>query len=301
MTQKIGIIGQGGWGKALAAVQQREGRVLGIHTRETPNIAALKDCDIVLVTTPAQALRSYMTELAPDLPPDATYILCCKGIELATGKLLSDVMRDVLGDAAKIAVLSGPNFASEVSAGMPAACTIAAKENALELVARLGTRSFRAYASDDIVGAQIGGALKNVIAIACGMVTGAGLGENARAALMTRGLAEMVRIATALGGQRATLMGMCGFGDLVLSASSPSSRNYALGYRIGQAGMAKDVLVRNQSLTEGVATAAAARALCTAHGIDAPTIDAVCRIVTDGESFATVMQDLMARPFKSEI
>lgn len=301
MSYSIGIVGAGAWGSALANVQKAAGRSVVVHSRQHPAFEALGACSIVLLVVSAQALRGVLESLKPHLNPKATLVLCCKGLELPQGSLLSTTVTDVLGEQARVAVLSGPNFASEIARGMPAAATLACRENASELADALGTRLFRLYASDDVVGAQIGGAMKNVIAIASGMVVGAGLGENARAALITRGLAETMRLAKTMGGRTETLMGMSGLGDLVLTATSPTSRNYALGYKIGQGGVVNEKFFASlPSLTEGVPTAHAAYALAQKQGLDLPITEAVHHVLEGRVSFDAALQNILNRPMRVE-
>jgi glycerol-3-phosphate dehydrogenase (NAD(P)+) len=327
--QRFGIIGGGAWGTALAQVLRRAGRevVLWAHEAETvaainashlnplflPGIAldpaivasaALADvarADAILLTAPAQHLRKICSDLAPLLPANRPVVICAKGIEEETGALMSEVVAATLPQAT-LAVLSGPTFAAEVARGLPTAVTLASANGDAgpRLIAAMGSRSFRPYFSDDVVGAQIGGAVKNVMAIACGIVMGRGLGDNARAALVTRGLAEMVRLALAKGGKAETLMGLSGLGDLTLTCSSTQSRNHSLGLALGRGEKLGDFLAARRSVAEGVSSAAAAATLARHLRIDMPIVFAVDAILHYGAEIDRVIEDLLARPFKSE-
>ena len=227
--------------------------------------------------------------------------MCAKGIEAGTGALLSEVVAETL-PGRSVAVLSGPTFAAEVARCLPTAVTLATTDSGLAkaLVAALGAPEFRPYAARDLVGAQVGGAVKNVLAIACGIVTGRNLGDNARAALVTRGLAEMLRLGAALGADTATLMGLSGLGDLVLTCSSPQSRNMSLGVALGRGEALADVLDARTSVTEGVATSAAIVALSQRTGVELPISAAVDSIVNRGEPIDGAIRGLLERPFRAE-
>jgi glycerol-3-phosphate dehydrogenase (NAD(P)+) len=239
--------------------------------------------------------------LAPDLPPGVPVVICAKGIEEGSGALMSEVVAATLPEAPQ-AVLSGPTFAAEVARGLPTAVTLATPDEALgrRLIAALGTRSFRPYLSDDLLGAEIGGAVKNVLAIACGIVMGRRLGDNARAALITRGLAELVRLALARGGRAETLMGLCGLGDLTLTCSSLQSRNHSLGVALGEGRPLAEIVAGRRSIAEGVASAAATAALARRLGVDMPIVAAVDAILHHGAAIDAVIEGLLARPFKTE-
>lgn len=328
--RRIGVIGAGAWGTALAEAARRAGRDVVLWTRESaladtlnhthenptylpghpldPAIRATADltlaagCDALLLVTPAQHLRDMLRRLAPSLTArPVPLVLCCKGIEIATGALMSDVAAAEL-PGVPVAALSGPTFAAEVAAGLPAAITLACRDAAQgrALVAALGSRSFRPYLTDDLVGTQIGGAVKNVLAIACGIVAGKALGENARAALITRGLAEIARLGLALGARADTLMGLSGLGDLTLTCGSLQSRNMSLGHALGQGRALADILASRNSVTEGVYTARAVVKLAAAHGVDMPLCQAVDAILTHGAPVDAVIEALLSRPFKAE-
>jgi len=327
--QRIGIIGGGAWGTALAQVLGRAGRDVTIWARETevvnainqshanalflpgialdPRIAATAElpgvarADALLLTVPAQYLRGSCTALAPLIPPRIPIVICTKGIEEGSGALMSELVASSLPQAS-LAILSGPTFAGEVARGLPTAVTLATSDNALgqTLIAAIGTRAFRPYLSDDVIGAQVGGAVKNVMAIACGIVMGRGMGDNARAALITRGLAEMVRLAIAKGGKAETLMGLSGLGDLTLTCSSTQSRNHALGVALGKGEMLAQFLAARRSVAEGVSSAAAAATLARHLQIEMPIVFAIDAILHHGAEIDRVIEGLLARPFKAE-
>jgi len=327
--QSIGIVGAGAWGTALAATAQRAGRSTLIWAREaevaqsinqqgrnalflpdvalegvkaTTELAELAGFDALLLVTPAQFLRPVCRALKPHLAADTPVVLCAKGIELATGKMMSDLVGEEL-PGSPLAVLSGPTFAIEVARGLPTAITLAASdpELAKTLAAALGGPTFRPYVTDDVVGAEIGGAVKNVLAIACGVVEGRGLGDNARAALITRGLAELVRLAVAKGGRPATCMGLSGLGDLILTASSMQSRNYSLGVALGKGRKLADILGERRSVAEGVDTAYAVADLAVRLGIEMPICQAVAELLRGGMSVEDTIAGLLARPFTAEL
>lgn len=328
--QTFGIIGGGAWGTALAQVLRRAGRDVVLWAREaevvtaistaaenpiflpgiklergiraTSELAAAAQADAVLLTTPAQHLRAIATQLAPHLPKDVPLVLCTKGIEEKTGALMSEVAAAAV-PGAPLAVLSGPTFAREVAAGLPTAVTLAATDAALgtKLVTALGGRSFRPYLSADPVGAQVGGAVKNVLAIACGVVMGKKFGDNARAALITRGLAEMVRLAVAKGGKAETLMGLSGLGDLTLTCTGLQSRNLSLGLALGEGQTLASILGARRSIAEGVTSSAACVALARKLGMEMPIVQAVDAILHHGAAIDREIEGLLARPFKAEL
>ncbi len=327
--QRIGIIGGGAWGTALAVTARRAGRDVILWAREaevveainqrhenslflpgivvdpaiaaTADIAAAAAGDAVLLVVPAQHLRAVAGALAPALPPDAAVVICAKGIEENSGALMSEVAAAVL-PGARLAVLSGPTFAIEVARGLPTAVTLATTDQALgrRLIAALGTRSFRPYLGDDVVGAEIGGAVKNVLAIACGIVAGRRLGDNARAALITRGIAEMVRLARAKGGRAETLMGLSGLGDLTLTCTALQSRNHSLGVALGEGKALADILRPRRSIAEGVSSAAAIVALARRLAVDMPIVAAVDAILHHDADIDATVAGLLARPFRDE-
>jgi len=328
-VQRIGIIGGGAWGTALAVTARRAGRDVILWARETDVVAAINErhenplflpgiaidaaiaatgelataasANAVLLAVPAQHLREIAGSLAPSLRPGAAVVICAKGVEEKTGALMSEAAAAVL-PGAKLAILSGPTFAGEVARGLPTAVTLATADQALgrAVIAALGTRSFRPYLSDDMVGAEIGGAVKNVLAIACGIVAGRRLGDNARAALITRGLAEMVRLARVKGGRPETLMGLSGLGDLTLTCTGLQSRNHSLGFALGEGKSLAAILGARRSIAEGVSSAAAVGALARRLGVDMPIVAAVDAILHRAADIDETIAGLLARPFRAE-
>ncbi len=330
MAQKIGIIGMGIWGTALSLVAARAGHEVLCWAREEEVVQSVNGqhvnrlylpsvplpssiqainhiegvmgfADIILLVVPAQHTRATLEKMRPFVRPSTCIVLCAKGIETSTGSLLGEIVEQVM-PGTQYAVLSGPGFAYEVALNKPTAVTIACKEmhKAQELVDLLGTQHFRPYSSDDIISPQIGGSVKNVLAIASGCIEGAGLGDNARAALITRGLNEMIRLSKALGGHARTMMGMCGLGDLVLTANCTQSRNFAFGFEVGQKGAAKDLLQSNTKTVEGIYTTPAVLKRAKEVGIDMPICETVNAVLFEGMSLQAAMDDLLNRPFKDE-
>ncbi|KPF86913.1 glycerol-3-phosphate acyltransferase [alpha proteobacterium AAP38] len=327
--RRIGVIGAGAWGTALAMAAARAGAEVVLQARETDVVESVNarhenslflpgipldpairatasmseaaDADALLLVTPAQHLRTACRALKPDLKPGVPVIICAKGIEIETGSLMSEAAEAELGSQ-PVAVLSGPTFAAEVAKGLPTAVTLAIRDEALgrRLLAALGGRTFRPYLSDDLVGAQVGGAVKNVLAIACGVVHGRNLGDNARAALITRGLAEIARLGARLGARAETLMGLSGLGDLTLTCSSLQSRNMSLGAALGQGRSLEEVLGERRSVAEGVYTACAVTKLAAAKGVDMPLCQAVDALLNHGADLDAIIDALMTRPFKTE-
>ena len=328
--ERIAVIGAGAWGTALALVATRAGREAILWAREReivdailkrrentlflPGIrldppfavtgelhTALEEVDAAILAVPAQYLRALLGKIVHYIPPGAVLVIGAKGIEQDTGALLSEAIADALPEH-PLAILSGPTFAGEVAKGLPTAVTVAARErDTAEAVAlALGGRGFRPYASDDPVGAEIGGAVKNVIAIACGIVVGRGLGENARAALLTRGLAEMTRLGVAKGAKPETFMGLSGLGDLTLTCGSPQSRNMSLGAAIGAGRALADILAERRSIAEGVTTAPAVLALAKTLGVEMPICAAVDAVLHRGADLDATIEALLRRPLKAE-
>jgi glycerol-3-phosphate dehydrogenase (NAD(P)+) len=243
---------------------------------------------------PAQVLQSFTEKLAPYLRPGMPLVICAKGIEKSSGRLVTEVLRGAAPDAAP-AILSGPSFARDVARGLPTAVTIAAKgELAAKLQASLSSATFRPYASDDLIGVALGGAAKNVYAIACGVVEGMGLGENARAALLARSFAELARLGEALGAKRETLMGLSGLGDLVLTATSKSSRNFSFGVALGEG------KTPGGALAEGVETAPALVARAHNEGVELPIAEAMADLLSGVLPLGEAVMRLMNRPLKAE-
>jgi glycerol-3-phosphate dehydrogenase (NAD(P)+) len=323
---RIGVIGGGAWGTALAQVAAaggepvllwaREAEVveainarhenetflkgvpLGETIRATADLADLDACEAYLVVAPAQHLRAVLAALPAAGRP---LILCAKGIEDGTGMLMHEVASAVQPQS-PIAVLSGPTFAHEVAAGLPTAVTLAVEDRALgeRLVARIARPFFRPYLSSDVAGAEIGGAVKNVLAIACGVVEGRRLGLNARAALISRGFAEMTRFGLAKGARAETLAGLAGLGDLVLTCSSVSSRNFSLGKGIGEGAPAAALLADRKTVAEGASTAPVLKRAAAAVGVDMPIVDAVCALLAGEASVDEAVARLLSRPLRAE-
>jgi glycerol-3-phosphate dehydrogenase (NAD(P)+) len=331
MTQgeHIAVVGGGAWGTALAQTLRLAGRDVTLWARNaevvaeiadkrtnhvylpgvildaglnaTSNLAAIASAGTVLLVTPAQETRRMATLLAPLLVPGTPVVICSKGLEQATGKTLVAVLEEVLPNAIP-AVLSGPSFAADVVRGLPAAVTLACKDAAIgqHLAATLGYKNFRIYWTDDITGVQLGGSVKNVLAIAAGIVSGKGLGDSARAALVTRGCAELRRFGSALGARPETLLGLSGLGDLLLTCGSLQSRNMSLGHALGQGRTLVEILGSRHSVSEGVMTAAAVAREAKTRGIDMPICLAVAGIVTGRLDINTAIDALLTRPFKAE-
>jgi glycerol-3-phosphate dehydrogenase (NAD(P)+) len=322
----VGIIGAGAWGTALATVmQQAHGDALiwahetevvaSINTdrrnhlylpnielaegiRATGDMSEMVNCRALMLVTPAQHLRATLLTLPRFTKP---LILCCKGIEADTQMLMSEVAAEIYPDNA-IAVLSGPTFAHEVAAGMPTAITLACADEAIgaELMQSVAAPAFRPYWSADVIGAEIGGAVKNVLAIGCGVVDGAGLGLNARASLIARGFTEMQRYGLARGAEAETLAGLSGLGDLVLTCSSENSRNFALGRGLGQGKSAAEMLSDRRTVAEGASTAPVLQQSATALGVEMPIVEAVCALLSGAANVGQVVEALLSRPLRSE-
>jgi glycerol-3-phosphate dehydrogenase (NAD(P)+) len=324
--ETVGVIGGGAWGTALAQsaaaggdpviLWAREGDVvrsindqsanplflpnipLSRKIRATSQLDDLADCDAILVVAPAQHVREILGSASIGFAP---LVLCAKGIEAGTKKLMSEVAAEVY-PGSPIAVLSGPTFAHEVAAGLPAAVTLACEDQALgqSIATRLASPAFRPYLSKDVIGAEIGGAVKNVLAIACGVVEGKRLGQNARAALISRGFAEMTRFGLARGAEAETLAGLSGLGDLVLTCSSTSSRNFSLGKGLGEGKSSAELLADRTTVAEGAHTAPVLREAAHDAGVEMPITEAVCALLEGKISVEATVEALMARPLKSE-
>jgi glycerol-3-phosphate dehydrogenase (NAD(P)+) len=323
---KIGVVGGGAWGTALAQVAAAGGDVLlwayepevveainaehlnplflaGVplspSIRATGQLGDLAACDALLVVTPAQHMRRILAAAPVERRP---LILCSKGIEADTMALMSEAAAESCPDAA-IAVLSGPTFASEVARGLPTAVTLACADDAVagRLARRIARPGFRPYRSSDVVGAEIGGAVKNVLAIACGVVEGAGLGKNARAALIARGFAEMSRFGLARGARAETLSGMSGLGDLVLTCSSEQSRNFSLGLGLGQGKSAESLMSDRRTVAEGAFTAPVLVRAAAAAGVEMPISEAVAMLLEGRMGVKEAIEALLARPLKDEV
>jgi glycerol-3-phosphate dehydrogenase (NAD(P)+) len=327
--QSVSVIGAGAWGTALALLASRAGRQSRLYARRPEQAEALRrqsenarylprielpasldisndfaaalQADAVLYAQPAQHFRDFCRAARSVLQPATALVICAKGIELGSGQLLTEIAAtEVPGQP--VAVLSGPSFATEAALGLPTAVVLATAVPGLaeRLMAGLSHAAFRPYGSTDPIGVEVAGATKNVLAIACGMVIGRGLGENARAALMTRGLAEVTRLAAAKGGRTETMMGLAGFGDLILTCCSSKSRNTSLGQELGAGRSLDQILAQRHSIAEGVTTATALRRLAADLQVDMPICQAVDRILAGEVAIDDAVQALLARPLKRE-
>ncbi len=327
--KRVSIIGGGAWGTALAQVCARAGLDVMLWAREAAVVAAmnqdhanplflpgvalessiratldpadLANGDLVLAVAPAQHLRASLAAFAPHARAGLPIVLCAKGVEQGSLKLMTEVLAETVQHAAP-AVLSGPSFAGEVARGLPTAVTLAAAdpELARRLAEALAGPMFRPYVSHDMIGAEAGGAVKNVLAIACGIAEGRGLGRSAHAALITRGFAELTRLAVALGGEAETVAGLCGLGDLVLTCSSSQSRNMSVGLALGRGEQLDVALSGKASIAEGVATAPAVAALARREGVDTPICAAVAAILAGEIEIDPAITALLARPLRAE-
>lgn len=329
-VEQIAVIGAGAWGTALASVAARAGRQVTLWAREPEVTEAINgrrvnalflpdvelpdgitaSCDLsmaagadaVLMVVPAQFTRQVLIQLSRHISPATPVILCSKGIEQDTQKLMTAILEETLPQVIP-AVLSGPSFAKDVALQMPTAVTLACADGltAETLADALRLPTFRIYLSDDLIGAEIGGAVKNVLAIACGIVEGRRLGESARAALIARGFNELLRLAVALGAQPETLSGLCGLGDVILTCTSRQSRNMSLGVALGEGQFLDDILQGRTSVAEGVATARALAGLARSVHVEMPICEAVNGILHDGVSVDTAIEGLLSRPMGDEL
>jgi len=326
---KIGVIGSGAWGTALAQSFARHGHDVVLWARDESlaqtinqtrinktylphhelhkNLYATADlgetcaADILVPVVPAQYMRAVLESMPRESIDGKTLVICAKGIEISSGKFMSQVASETC-PGARIAILSGPNFAHEVAKGLPAAATLACHDLEGILPARdaLASKSFRLYLTDDVIGTQIGGAVKNVIAIVSGIVAARNLGENARAAVVTRGLNEMARLSEAMGGRRETLMGLSGVGDLILTCSSMQSRNFSCGFALGEGKTIQDILTSRSGITEGIPTTEALAKLAAKNNIDMPIVAALQSCLSGEMDIDTAIHALMSRPLQAE-
>ena len=326
---KVGIIGAGAWGTALACAMKRAGNevIIYAHEKETaeainskhinitflpeitldPTIRATNSlekatkADAVLLVSPSQYFRKSCEMLAGIWRQGVPAIICTKGIETQTSSLMSEIVRETM-PLVRVAILSGPTFAMEVADDLPTAMTLATDDETLGklLMEVMTTKHFRIYRSRDVVGAQIGGAVKNVIAIACGIVKGRGFGENSRAAIVTRGLAEMVRLGVAKGARPETLSGLAGTGDLILTCSSTQSRNFSLGCELGSGDTLENIMKKRVSVAEGVSSAPSVVSLAQKIGVEVPICSAVNDIISNRVGVEVAISNLLARPLKEE-
>jgi glycerol-3-phosphate dehydrogenase (NAD(P)+) len=324
-----GVIGAGAWGTALALVCARAGLKVVLQAREpevvdsithrrineaflpgvtlddaisvTADLDGLSGCDLVLAVPPAQFMRSTLAAYAPFHRAGAPIVLCSKGIERGSLKLMTEVLAETIPDA-PAAVLSGPSFAADVSKGLPTAVTLACADVRLgeALMETLSGPGFRPYLATDLIGAEVGGAIKNVLAIACGLSEGRRLGKSAHAALITRGFAEMTRLGVALGGEPETVAGLCGLGDLVLTCSSPQSRNMSLGLALGEGQSIEQALAGKRSVAEGYESAPAVRELAHRLGVEMPICEATAALLAGETTVEAMIEALLSRPLKAE-
>lgn len=327
--KSAGVIGAGAWGTALAQVCARAGLDTILWARElevvesirerrenalflpgvalhealtvTPDLADLAGCDLILAVPPAQHMRATLAAFAPHARPGLPVVLCSKGVERGTLKLMAEVLAETIPHSVT-AVLSGPSFAGEVSRGLPAAVTLACPDETVgrAVAEAIAIPTFRPYLVDDVIGAETGGALKNVLAIACGISEGMGMGRSAHAALITRGFAEMQRVGEALGAKPETVAGLCGLGDLVLTCSSPQSRNMSVGLALGRGQTLEEALSGKLSVAEGVESAPAVRQLAAKLGVETPICEAVAAILAGEIGVQDALGALLSRPLKSE-
>lgn len=328
--ERFAVIGAGAWGTALAMVARRAGRSVILQAHEadvaaeintnhqnpylpgvtldpaieatTDMATAIQGADAAILVAPSQFLRPVTESMAVSGPFKAPVLICAKGIENGSCMLMTEVVAETL-PAAPQAVLSGPTFAIEVAREIPSAVTLASDDGRLaeQFIQAIGTPKFRPYRSEDPIGAEVGGAVKNVLAIACGIVQGRGMGDNTRAALITRGLAEVVRLGLAKGAQAETLMGLCGIGDLTLTCNALQSRNFSLGVALGEGRPLAEILGERKAVTEGVFSARAVIELAGRLGVDMPICTAVNAIVNHGKDIDQVIESLLARPFTKEM
>ncbi len=327
--QRVAVIGAGAWGTALAIAARRAGREVSLWARDpalaasvhetrinarylpgraldpgiavTAELGVVADADAILLAVPAQAVRVIAASLSPFLGPATPVVICAKGIEIATGALMPQVVGEAL-PGCPATMLSGPTFADEVARDLPTAVTLAGGDPVLgrSLAEALASPTFRPYWTDDVVGVALGGAVKNVLAIACGVVDGRRLGDNARAALLTRGFAEMARLGLALGGRIETFAGLAGLGDLTLTCNGPLSRNRALGIAIGEDKRAADYLAGRPTVAEGFHTAPAMLRLAKAHGVEMPICFAVHALLHEDADVGATIRALLTRPLRDE-
>lgn len=324
--ERVSVIGGGAWGTALAQAAAMAGRQVSLVARDPAQVEEINTSrtnrrylgeqqlhsmlnatstasasDMIIMAVPAQATRAALGALDPNLLAGRPVVLSAKGLETGTLERQSEILLDMAPEAVPY-VLSGPSFATDVAAGRPTAVTLAGDdaEATSALAAALAGPSFRPYAADDRIGVEIAGALKNVYALACGAVDGAGLGASARSALIARAYAEMARMVSAMGGSATTLTGLAGLGDLTLTCTSVQSRNYQFGMALGRGETVEAIIAGGAKLAEGVATTPVAEALARSLGVDAPLVTAVNAVLTQQADIGTVVAGLMSRPLKRE-
>lgn len=331
VNKTIAIIGAGSWGTALAIHLARQGLCVRLwgHNQQAMNVmaqarcnarylpdscfpetltptgdmvSALQGVDEVILVVPSHAFRETLSLMLPHIPNCKRVAWATKGFELGTARLLHQTAEELLGQDAIYAVISGPTFAKEVAKGLPTAATVAANDSvfAQSLAALLHSQTFRAYTSDDVIGVELGGAVKNVFAIAAGISDGLGFGANARAALITRSVAEMMRLGVALGGRRETFMGLTGVGDLLMTCTDNQSRNRRLGIALGEGKTLEQALAEINQVVEGVQSASETRALALRLGIDMPIVEQVCAVLYEGRAAQDAVRQLLEREQKPE-
>jgi glycerol-3-phosphate dehydrogenase (NAD(P)+) len=321
----VAIVGAGNWGTTLALLQARAGRHVLLCARTPERAAQLRAdrenrawlpgvafppfisvadgyaeaarAELIVIAVPSEHLRSACQELRPRIRPDHRLVSATKGLEVGSGKRVSTVIGEELPEAAgDLCVLSGPNLAGEIAAGLPAAAVLAGANPYIgENAAMLATRLFRLYTSDDLIGVELGGALKNVVALAAGICDGLGMGLNGKAAIVTRGMAEIVRLGVACGAQPATFAGLSGYGDLFATCVSPSSRNHSVGEQLGQGRSLAEIRGGMTMVAEGVPTARAALSLAVRHGVELPITEQVCEVLFAGRDPRSAMDVLLSR------
>lgn len=327
--RSVSVVGGGAWGTALAQTLSHGGMSVALWAREpeivddinarnvnrtflpgvdlnpsiraTGNLADVARADAILAVVPAQHLRDVMAKLGRQIAPDTPVIICAKGIEQSTGRFMGDVLEEVAPQVLRV-VLSGPSFAADVARGLPSALTLACRNETVgrALTAALSSRQMRLYWSSDVLGAELGGAVKNVLAIAAGIVQGRGLGASAHAAIVTREFAELRRFGEALGARPETLLGLSGLGDLILTCGSPQSRNMSLGRALGEGRSLSEILGARAAVTEGVFTCKALVRLAQEHSVDMPIAEAVNGIIEGRLMVGEAITALMQRPLKAE-
>lgn len=301
--KRIAIIGAGSWGTALALVAERAGHEVRLWSRDHLLSAALDHAELVLFAAPSHAARELFTAITPHLDQAAIIVSAAKGIEIETGKRISEIVKEVAGASHPFVCLSGPSFAKEVVAGHPTAIVAASKDAvaARTVQNELSVENLRIYTNADVIGTEIGGSVKNVMAIAAGMAAGLGFGSNSVAALITRGLAEITRLARREGAQVETLMGLAGLGDLVLTCTGALSRNRFVGVELGKGKPLEEIIAELSEVAEGIKTARAVKQLADRANLEMPIVNEVNAVLYDGKPARDAVSDLMSRPLREEL
>ncbi len=334
MSPSLAVIGAGSWGTTLAVIYARLGLPVALcdrdparaeamegareNARYLPGVAlpdglrvvsdpmlAVRGCALVVLAVPAQAIRATVAHIAPSLASGAALVVAAKGLELGTGRRMSEVMAAELRPRQRrgVAVLSGPNLAGEIVRGLPAAAVVASRQHTTAVLAQrlLSTPRFRLYVSPDIIGVEVGGALKNVMALVAGLAEGLGYGDNGKASIMTRGLAEIARLGVAAGARPATFAGLSGLGDLIATCASPLSRNHRVGYELGQGRTLAQIQAGMTSVAEGVTTTRAARLLARQYGVEMPIVEQMHAVLFEDKSPHRAVDELLARAARDEL